>query len=107
MDTQLKKGALEICVLSILNNREYYGYELISELSKHIKISEGTVYPILRKLSLENYLESYLMESSDGPVRKYYRITDNGKQRLKELYEEWIKFCENINSIIDNGGDFY
>ncbi|MBD7911392.1 PadR family transcriptional regulator [Clostridium cibarium] len=103
MDIQLKKGALEICVLSILSEKDYYGYELINELIKYISVSEATVYPILKRLKLNNYLENYLVESNYGPTRKYYRITEDGISRLKELIKEWNELNKNINLILKRG----
>lgn len=103
LDVQLKKGVLDICVLSLLGTKDYYGYELVTELLKHIEISEGTVYPILRKLDSTKYLESYLVESSDGPARKYYKITSLGVKRLSELNDEWLQFCDTVNLIINKG----
>lgn len=103
MDVQLKKGALELCVLSILSEKDYYGYELVNELIKYIAVSEATVYPILKRLKLNNYLENYLVESKCGPARKYYKITEGGILRLKELIEEWNELNKNINLIIKRG----
>ena len=83
MNSQFKKGILELCVLSLLSRKDYYGYELISKISERIYISDGTIYPILRKLSKEGFFTTYLRESQEGPPRKYYRITcssDNKKQ---------------------------
>lgn len=103
MDIQLKKGALEICVLSMLREKDYYGYELVNELTKYISVSEATVYPILKRLKLNNYLENYLVESKCGPARKYYRITELGILRLKELTKEWKEFNKNIDLILKRG----
>ena len=100
MNVQLKKGVLDICVLSLLLEKDYYGYELASLISGYIYISEGTIYPILRKLQVEAYLESYLTESKEGPARKYYRITEKGRDELVELYDEWSEFCKKVNLII-------
>lgn len=103
MDIQLKKGALEICVLSILKEKDYYGYELVNELIKYIDVSEATVYPILKRLKLNNFLENYLVESKYGPDRKYYRITESGALRLRELTKEWKELNKNIDMILKRG----
>ena len=100
MDTQLKKGALDMCVLSALEKKDCYGYELVQNISKHIQITEGTLYPILKRLKNEGYLQTYLEESSEGPSRKYHSLTKIGILKSKELKKEWKKFSEKINKII-------
>lgn len=100
MNTQLKKGVLELCVLSMLSEKDCYGYELVSEISKNIAISDGTIYPILRRLSNEGYFESYLQESQEGPPRKYYRLTQLGRDTKDKLLIEWISFVKGVNNIV-------
>lgn len=104
MNIQFKKGVLELCVLSMLDRRECYGYELVSEVSKNILISEGTIYPLLKRLKEEGYFTTYLQESQEGPPRKYYKITDFGKEAKELLIKEWITFENGVNRII-KGGD--
>jgi PadR family transcriptional regulator PadR len=100
MNTQFKKGVLEICVLTLIGRKDYYGYELVEEISKILEISEGTLYPILRRLTEEQYFETYLKESSEGPPRKYYRMTKKGKEFQKEQFKQWIEFNKQIEKII-------
>lgn len=100
MNAQFKKGVLELCVLTLISRRDYYGYELIEEISKHLAISEGTLYPILRRLTDEKYFETYLQESSEGPPRKYYRVTRFGKDFQKEQFKQWNEFNQNIERIL-------
>lgn len=100
MNTQLKKGALEMCVLAILDKKECYGYELVTEISKTITISEGTIYPLLRRLKKEGLVTTYLQESSEGPPRKYYRLTSDGIDNMAKLTKEWIEFIDGVNSIL-------
>ena len=100
MDTQLKKGALDLCVLSVLKRRDFYGYELVEIISRHIQITEGTLYPILRRLKNDGYLSTYIKESREGPSRKYYSLSKKGKVRQKELKSEWVKFGRKVNSLI-------
>ena len=104
MNIQLKKGVLELCVLSILAKRDCYGYELVNELSKDISISDGTIYPILRRLTSEGYFTTYLQESQEGPPREYYRLTELGYKTKDILEKEWFEFQESINKIV-LGGD--
>lgn len=102
MNTQLKKGVLELCVLSAVSFKESYGYELVTEISKDIEISDGTIYPILRRLTKEGYFETYLKESKEGPPRKYYRLTQEGYDKKEELKKEWEEFVLNVNNLIKN-----
>lgn len=103
MNPQFKKGILELCVLTMVCRKDYYGYELVEEISKNIDISEGTLYPILRRLTDEKYFETYLRESSEGPSRKYYKITKLGKDFQKEQLKEWTEFNGNINKLLNKG----
>ena len=100
MDTQLKKGVMDLCVLKILEKKDCYGYELVQKISKDIQISEGTLYPILRRLEKEGYLEKYFQESKEGPSRKYYGLTRKGKQKSHELNKEWIEFTKKVEKIL-------
>ena len=100
MNIQFKKGVLELCVLSMVNKKDCYGYELVNEISKNIIISEGTIYPLLKRLKDEGYVTTYLAESLEGPPRKYYRITPLGISTHDELVKEWFTFVKGVNSII-------
>lgn len=100
MDVQLKKGVLELCVLSLVTRKDYYGYELVNEISKNIQISDGTIYPILRRLTQDGYFVTYLQESQEGPPRKYYKITDIGIKTKEILEKEWLIFIDSVNNII-------
>ncbi|KEO82727.1 PadR family transcriptional regulator [Tumebacillus flagellatus] len=100
---QFKKGVLELCVLVLVGREDLYGYELVNSISKHIEISEGTIYPLLRRLTKEGYFSTYLMESQEGPPRKYYRLTDSGMRYRDELVREWDDFVGRVNSIIRGG----
>lgn len=100
MNIQLKKGVLELCVLSLLEMKDRYGYELVAEISKSIAISEGTIYPLLRRLKNEGYVDTYLEESKEGPPRKYYKLTEKGEQTREEFLLDWKNFIKGVNSII-------
>jgi len=100
MNIQLKKGILELCVLSVVDKKDCYGYELVNEISKNIEISEGTIYPILRRLNQEGYFSTYLQESQEGPPRKYYKLTELGKSTKEELIKEWKELVSGVNNII-------
>lgn len=92
MSTQLKKGVLEMVVLSKIGEQDRYGYDIFQDISLNMAISESTIYPILRKLTKEGYCDTYLRESTEGPPRKYFQITRKGKNRLLELKRDWQKF---------------
>lgn len=77
-----------------------YGYEMVEEVSKVVDVNEGTIYPILKRLTNENYFETYLKESTEGPSRKYYHLTVLGKERKDELLNEWTKFNKSVNKFI-------
>lgn len=109
MNTQFRKGVLEICVLALISKKDMYGYEIVQNISKVIDVNEGTIYPILRRLTKEGYFETYILESSEGPARKYYKITELGNQNLNNLMNEWKEFVKAVNVLIDNdkgGNDF-
>lgn len=100
MNAQFKKGILELCVLTMIKKRDYYGYELVEEISQQFEISEGTIYPILRRLTEEKYFETYLQESNSGPSRKYYRITSLGKKAQDSFYKEWKDFNHQVSELL-------
>lgn len=100
MNIQFKKGVLELCVLSLLDEKDCYGYELVNEISKNILIAEGTIYPLLKRLKDEGYVTTYLTESPEGPPRKYYRITEAGRSTKALLSKEWFSFLEGVSRII-------
>jgi PadR family transcriptional regulator, regulatory protein PadR len=101
MNIQFKKGVIEICVLSVLRHKECYGYELVNEISKKIDISEGTIYPLLRRLKNEGLVTTYLQESEEGPPRKYYRLTDAGRAKEQEQRDEWMQFATSVNALLE------
>lgn len=88
MDTQRKKGLLDVCVLSILSRGASYGYLIIGEVSKCIEISESTLYPILKRLEQSGCLKTYRQEHN-GRTRKYYEITDAGRKKIQDFLDEW------------------
>ena len=100
MSTQLKKGVLEMVVLSKIAEQDRYGYDIFQDISLNMAISESTIYPILRKLTKEGFCDTYLRESTEGPPRKYFRIARKGKNRLLELKKDWQKFQRVVNLMI-------
>jgi PadR family transcriptional regulator, regulatory protein PadR len=100
MKTQLKKGTLDMCVLAVLARGDSYAYELVSTLSATMEISEGTIYPLMRRLQTEAWVSTYLVESTSGPPRKYYSITDAGRRSLREMEGEWRSFVDEVNGVL-------
>ena len=100
MNTQFKKGVLELLVLLFASKKDRYGYELVEEISKVVNVNEGTIYPILKRLTNEGYFETYLKESTGGPSRKYYKLTVLGIKRKNILLDEWKKFEKSVNSFV-------
>ncbi len=105
MNSQLKRGTLELCALSVVNRSDCYGYELVNRISKCMEITEGTIYPLMKRLKDGGLIESYIVESPEGPPRKYYKITEPGQEELRRLEEEWHVFARSINELLKGGTD--
>ena len=101
---ELLKGSTSTLVLSVLENKDLYGYRIINELEirseNAFEMSEGTLYPILHAIEKEKYLESYWQEV-DGRNRKYYHITKRGKKELASKKEEWKSFSTSVNKVLN------
>ncbi len=100
MNAQFKKGVLELLVLECVCARDKYGYELVEEISHTIDVKEGTIYPLLKRLTNEHYFETYLRESTEGPPRKYYHLTAAGILRAEALRQEWFTFQQSVNQFL-------
>lgn len=105
MNSQFKKGALELVVLSELLKKDEYGYELFKSISFNLDIAEGSLYPLLRRLVKYKFLSTYHVDSNKGPTRKYYRLTSKGKERLTLLKKEWEVFSLSMNNFVKIGGN--
>ncbi len=101
MNAQFKKGVLELCVLSKMVEADRYGYELTDAISKQMVISTGTLYLILKRLKDDAYVETYLVESGEGPARKYYHLTDQGRIYQTALKKEWQDFVAVVQNILE------
>ena len=100
MNAQFKKGVLELIVLLSVTKRDMYGYELVSEVSRVVDVNEGTIYPLLKRLTNERYFETYLREPTEGPPRKYYHLTAAGILYKDALRKEWQEFSSRVNGFI-------
>ena len=103
MDIQMKKGLLDVCVLALLKRGDSYGYQIVSDLSAVIEISESTLYPILKRLETTGLLVTYTREHG-GRLRRYYRITRAGLRRVEDFALEWREM-EKINAFIQGGNE--
>ena len=101
MNTQYKKGVLELCVLALLRQRDCYGYEISEILSRRVDIADGTVYPILRKLKADGLLTTYLQEESGGPPRKYYKLTELGRETYQNDRTEYLNFAQSVRTLLE------
>ena len=88
MDIQMKRGLLDVCVLTSLRSEESYGYQIIKDVKPYVEISESTLYPILRRLESAELISVRTAEHN-GRLRKYYRITPAGLERIEAFKEEW------------------
>lgn len=105
MDIQLKRGLLEVCVLAAIQDKESYGYKIIKDVKPYIVLSESTLYTILKRLESASLLTVRTAEHQ-GRLRKYYRITDAGQQRIADFKEEWKEILS-IYQFVTKGADFH
>lgn len=99
MDSQMKKGVMEMCLMQIISTRETYGYELMNDITIAFPgVNESTVYAILRRLQADGHLATYTGETSGGPSRKYFRLTDDGKLALDKAIADWHNLTEAVRS---------
>lgn len=103
MNVQLKKGLIEMCVLAILTKEPSYGYKIVSDMSKIMELSESTLYPILRRLESSKYLSTFSVDYN-GRLRKYYKITSEGLQRIEDFKNEWYEMEKVYEFIIEKEG---
>ena len=104
MNSQFKRGIVELCVLAELVQEDMYGYSIINIISEHLDVNENTIYPILRRLTKEDYFTTYLKESNQGAPRKYYKVTDKGFNYYLELRNSWDHFIGGVYEILNKGG---
>ncbi len=101
---QIKKGALDFCVLALIARGESYGYEIVKTLGEQgLATSEGTVYPLLARLQKEELVTSYWRQMDEGNPRKYYRITAKGEAALALFKEHWGEFVSAVNQVLEGG----
>jgi PadR family transcriptional regulator PadR len=99
--TQMRKGLLELCVLATLKTERMYGYDIVKKLSSinGLVMGEGTIYPILSRFKKDGLVGTTLAESPEGPARKYYRLTELGRQLLNKMLESWAEVRDGIEAV--------
>lgn len=103
MKAQMRKGVLDMCILSLLSNEAMYTSDIIDRLkNSQLVVVEGTLYPLLTRLKNAGFLEYYWMESNSGPPRKYFKITTTGMAFLQDLKESWMQINEAVNLTTQN-----
>lgn len=100
--TQARRGLLEMCVLALIAERPRYGYDLVSGLGRWeaLTTTDGTLYPLLRRLQKEGHIVAEWQESAEGPPRKYYRLTSKGEGLLARLEGEWGKLSQAVTHLL-------
>jgi PadR family transcriptional regulator, regulatory protein PadR len=95
-----------MCLLSIIEEEASYGYEMVSKLGERGLglASEGSIYPLLSRLQKQGMIESYLVQSSEGPARKYYRMSPPGRAALAQWRHDWESFKHSVDAVLDGGG---
>ncbi|HVY83597.1 MAG TPA: PadR family transcriptional regulator [Caulobacterales bacterium] len=103
--SQLRRGVLELCVLRVLRDDASYGYEIVTRLAAlgPLAAGENTLYPLLRRLKAEHFLETYSVDSPAGPPRLYYRLTPRGRERLSSLQTEWTDMARAVERCLNDG----
>ena len=104
--SQMRRGAIEYCVLALLIDEERYGFDLVRELgeSDGLLTNEGTIYPLLTRLRNEGLVETTWQESAQGPPRRYHKITRQGRAALRSFVDEWNRFRDSVDHILAKGG---
>jgi PadR family transcriptional regulator PadR len=104
---QMRRGTLQYCVLALLASEERYGFDLVRGLADvdGMITSEGTIYPLLSRLRRDGLVESSWRESSTGPPRRYYRLTETGRSSLAEFRLEWRRFRDAVDTLVHERGD--
>jgi PadR family transcriptional regulator PadR len=104
--TQLRKGLLELCVVSVLAKGELYAYDLVKQLAEvpGVVVTEGTVYPLLSRLRKAGLVETRLEESPAGPARKYYALSRRGRRIMAMMHTHWGELARNVAAVVDGNG---
>jgi len=101
--SQLLHGVLDMCLLSIIEEEASYGYEMVRKLRERglDLASEGSIYPLLSRLQKQGIIEGYLVQSSEGPARKYYRMSEDGTEVLGQWLADWFQFRSSVDAVVN------
>ena len=105
MDVQLKRGLLDVCVLAAIQDEPSYGYRIIKDMKPYVELSESTLYPILRRLEAADLLTVRVAEHN-GRLRKYYSITEGGKERIEAFRREWAEMVKMYRFVTKEEGSY-
>lgn len=104
---ELKRGSIELCLLALLQREEKYGFQILKQLRElsdgFLDLKEGTLYPALRRLEERGLLRSHWVTRDEGIPRKYYRMTDRGREALREAVETWRKLVSSLENVLEKG----
>lgn len=100
IQVQLRKGTLDLCVLAVLSRNESYGYEIASTLVAAVGMGEGTIYPLMRRMQNDGLVATRIVESSNGPPRKYYRLTPLGQSVFEAYRRDWRSFTSAVDQLL-------
>ena len=102
IQVQLRKGALDLCVLAVLSRGESYGYEIASTLVAAVSMGEGTIYPLMRRMQNDGLVATRIVESSSGPPRNYYRLTPLGQKAFEAHSRDWRSFAGAVDKLLED-----
>lgn len=100
--SQLLKGVLDLCILALISEEPRYGYEIVTKMQERglALVGEGSIYPLLSRLQKAGYVEGYMVPSSEGPKRRYYRVLPAGESKLEAWREEWKQFSRSVERVV-------
>jgi PadR family transcriptional regulator PadR len=104
--SQLRRGVVELLILTSIDRGPTYGYEIVTALADlpNLAVSDGTIYPLLRRLRRERLLDTFWQESDAGPPRQYYRLTTEGRRYLESIRREWKTLAASVDRFLGGGG---
>jgi PadR family transcriptional regulator PadR len=99
--TQFRKGLVELCIMAVLRDDEAYGYQIVEQLGlvPGLEVTESTVYPVLARLTRDRCVTVRVAPSPAGPARRYYRLSETGRQRLQEMIGHWQSLQNSVNQL--------
>ncbi|HEY3365672.1 MAG TPA: PadR family transcriptional regulator [Symbiobacteriaceae bacterium] len=104
-NSQLRRGVLELCILALIETEPRYGYDIVTRLGEapQLAAGEGTIYPLLRRLKKDRWVDTFWQESAAGPPRQYYRLSDAGQTVLTSRRSEWQQLVAAVNGLVGGG----